>query len=175
MKKLIASSNTEFAQNRKDAVIIDTAQRAGKPIMLSKAELLSALENADANIYEQIDADLKAANILAGKNIMGVVGACVALAGETKEVTPTNEDQVVTPSEGKNGITSITVKAVPIYVGYTPYGAISVVTDGVTFNSNTNTFAVPASLDEFTFTEGEHNMKAEISGGGCWVIGAAPM
>lgn len=174
MKKLIASANTEFAQNGKDAVIIDTAQRAGKPIMLSKAELLSALENADANIYEQIDADLKAANILAGKNIMGVVGACVALAGETKEVTPTNEDQVVTPSTGKNGITSITVKAVPIYVGYTPRGAISAVIEGVIFNSNTSTFAVPASLDEFTFTDGETNMKAELSEG-VWSIGGAPI
>lgn len=173
MKKLIASANTEFAQNGKDAVIIDTAQRAGKPIMLSKAELLSALENADANIYEQIDADLKAANILAGKNIMGVIGTCVALAGETKEVTSTNEDQVVTPSEGKNGITSITVKAIPIYVGYTPNGAISAVIEGVTFNSNTNTFAVPASLNVFTFTDGVTNMKGTLSGG-VWSIMFAP-
>lgn len=173
MKKLIASANTEFAQNGKDAVIIDTAQRAGKPIMLSKAELLSALENADANIYEQIDADLKPANILAGKNIMGVVGACVALAGETKEVTPTNEDQVVTPSEGKNGITSITVKAVPIYVGYEASQPISAVTEGVTFNSNTHTFTIPASINEFTFKDGEDNMKIALAEG-VWSIDIVP-
>lgn len=174
MKKLIASANTEFAQNGKDAVIIDTAQRAGKPIMLSKAELLAALENADSSIYEQIDADLKAANILAGKNIMGVAGTCVALVGETKEVTSTNVDQTVTPSTGKNGITSITVKGVPIRVGYTPHEVLSEITEGITFDANTSTFVVPGTVTVFEFTDGVTGMRGKLTAG-VWYIGGAPV
>lgn len=55
MKKLISTKNTEFEQNGAEFAIIDTAQRGGKPIMISSETLSQALINADDNVIEGIE------------------------------------------------------------------------------------------------------------------------
>ena len=65
-----------------------------------------------AAVTSAIDANITAGNIKSGVTILGVSGSVVELAGETVEVTPTTAEQTITPGEGKNGITSISVNAV---------------------------------------------------------------
>lgn len=57
MYKILKSKGTEFAQNGKDLVIIDTKQRGGKPIMLNSKELDEALKNGQAEALNKIDMD----------------------------------------------------------------------------------------------------------------------
>lgn len=51
-------------------------------------------------------------NIKSGVTVFNVAGTLQELVGETTTVTPTTEQQVITPSEGKTGITEITVAPV---------------------------------------------------------------
>ncbi len=44
--------------------------------------------------------------------VCGVTGSVVELQGQTKIVTPTTEQQVITPDQGYNGLTQVTVEAV---------------------------------------------------------------
>lgn len=65
-------------------------------------------------VTSAIDSDIVASNIKSGVNILGVSGTVTELAGETRTVSLTSSSssgQTFTPSSGKNGITSITVKA----------------------------------------------------------------
>lgn len=90
-KKIITTAGTEFAQNLKDLALIDTADRAGKPTMISSDELNEGFSNAESDVKALVGFDVN---------------------GEEIEVTPTTSDQVKTPSTGKNAITKVTVKAV---------------------------------------------------------------
>ena len=58
MKKLIISKGTEFEQNRRKLAIIDTEQRAGKPIMLDAIEFDDAIFNGDSDALDLIRADV---------------------------------------------------------------------------------------------------------------------
>lgn len=58
MKKLILTKGTEFEQNGKDMAIIDTSQRAGKPIMLNANDLDMSIFNADQDALEKITSDI---------------------------------------------------------------------------------------------------------------------
>lgn len=69
-------------------------------------------------VDNSIDNNIKAENIKNGINILGVEGIVEALIGEEREVMPTEQTQVITPSEGKTGITKITVKAIPEEIKY---------------------------------------------------------
>ena len=55
---------------------------------------------------------LTAGNIKDGVTILGVTGNVIELNGETKTITPTTSQQVITPSQNKNAITEVTVNAV---------------------------------------------------------------
>lgn len=55
---------------------------------------------------------LSAGNIKDGVTILGVTGNVIELNGETKTITPTTSQQVITPSQDKNAITEVTVNAV---------------------------------------------------------------
>lgn len=90
-KKIITTAGTEFAQNLKDLALIDTADRAGEPTMISSDELNEGFSNAESDVKALVGFDVN---------------------GEEIEVTPTTSDQVKTPSTGKNAITKVTVKAV---------------------------------------------------------------
>lgn len=67
---------------------------------------------AVAAVTASIDESIVAGNIKSGATILGVEGSVIELAGETVEVTPTTSAQTIEPSEGKNGITQISVAAV---------------------------------------------------------------
>lgn len=47
-----------------------------------------------------------------GETILGITGNVIELNGETKTITPTTSQQVITPSQDKNAITEVTVNAV---------------------------------------------------------------
>lgn len=61
-------------------------------------------------------AKLIATNIRDGVTILGVTGTMSGTEGATpqsKEVTPTTEEQVILPDEGYNYLSQVTVKAIP--------------------------------------------------------------
>ena len=63
-------------------------------------------------VTSAIDPDITASNIRNGVNILGVTGNVVELVGEAKTVTPVTTTQTITPSNGKNGLTTVVVNAV---------------------------------------------------------------
>ena len=90
-KKIITTAGTEFAQNGADLALIEQTQRAGKPTMISSADLNEGFSNA-------------------GDDVKALVGFDVN--GENVSITPTTSQQVITPSTGKNAILKATVAAV---------------------------------------------------------------
>ena len=95
MKKLISTEGTKYEQNLKQFAIVDTQQIDGKPIMIDAGVLEEAFENASAGdkaaFEEVIHFDVE---------------------GEEISITPSNAQQVKTPSKGHNAITKVTVAAV---------------------------------------------------------------
>ena len=63
-------------------------------------------------VTSSIDNNITAENIKKDVQILGVTGNVVELNGETRTITPTTFQQVITPSSGKNAITQATVEAV---------------------------------------------------------------
>lgn len=59
-----------------------------------------------------VDENIKAENIKAGIDILGVSGTVVELNGHELEVTPSTGQKVITPEENYNAITKVTVEAV---------------------------------------------------------------
>jgi len=92
-KKIITTAGTEFAQNGADLAMIEQTQRAGKPVMISSADLNEGFSNAEADVKALVGFDVE---------------------GEEITVTPTTSEQVKTPSSGKNAITKVTVEAAPL-------------------------------------------------------------
>lgn len=90
-KKIITTQGTEFEQNLKDLALIETTDRAGKPTMISSADLNEGFSNAEDDVKALVGFDVN---------------------GENISVTPTTSQQVITPSEGKNAILKATVAAV---------------------------------------------------------------
>ena len=85
-----------------------------------------------------IDENIKSENIKSGVSILGVEGNIIELKGEERTTTPTEETQVITPSEGKNAITQITVNPIPSeYV--VPEGTINITENGITNVKNFET------------------------------------
>ena len=91
-KVLIETAGTEFEQNGADLAMIDDSYRAGKPTMISSADLDEAFGNASQDVKDKISFDVN---------------------GEEVTITPSTSQQVVTPDtdHGKNAITKVTVKA----------------------------------------------------------------
>lgn len=73
--------------------------------------MATLLEKAN-QILAQKEANLLPENLKSGITCMGVEGTVTELVGEEIVITPSIEQQVITPSEGKNGITQATVNAV---------------------------------------------------------------
>lgn len=104
MKKLILaasaglSSPYEDAEKDLDLAIVDVTEesgdRYGKAIVFSSADFNEALENADEDVSELINTES---------------GGGEEIIGEEIEVTADKTTQVITPSEGKNAITKVTV------------------------------------------------------------------
>ena len=81
MKKLILAKGTEFEQNGKDLVIIETEDRAGIPVMIGSEEFNEAYTNGETGAKALIDVEYSDA--------------------ETVTVTATTEAQTITPETGK--------------------------------------------------------------------------
>lgn len=92
-KVLIETEGTEFEQNMADLAMIDNTFREGKPTMISSADLDEAFTNASQDVKDKISFDVN---------------------GEEITVTPTAAKQTITPSQGKNAITKVTVNAAPL-------------------------------------------------------------
>ena len=103
MKKLILAASAGLSSPYSDAekdldlAIVDvteeTGDRYGKAVVFSSADFNEALENADEDASELINAESSGEKIV----------------GEEIEVTANKTTQVITPSEGKNAITKVTV------------------------------------------------------------------
>lgn len=89
-------------------VLIDSVAFGNEWLGIANAALDKVLDTATENL----DADIVAGNIKEGITIFDVTGTLVELVGEEIEVDATVAEQVITPSEGKNGITEITVNPV---------------------------------------------------------------
>lgn len=74
-------------------------------------------------------AKLVAGNIRQGVTILGVTGSMSETEGlksQTKEVTPTKSEQVVTPDSGYNALSQVTVEAIPAqYITTTDANAVA--------------------------------------------------
>lgn len=82
-----------------------------------------------SEVTSKIDNNIQKENIKFGKEILGVVGDVEELQGEEKEVTPTKLIQEILPSEGKNGLTKVTVHKIPDeYV--IPNGKVDITANG---------------------------------------------
>ena len=75
------------------------------------------------------DANLVPSNIVSGKSIFGVAGNATAAKLQTKTVTPKSTSQTVTPDSNYNGLSKVTVNAIPSsYVQ--PSGTRSITSNG---------------------------------------------
>lgn len=63
-------------------------------------------------VTSEIDSNIQEENIVVGKTILGVQGNVIALKGQEKNVTPSVEEQIITPNDDYNAITKVTVGAV---------------------------------------------------------------
>ena len=63
-------------------------------------------------VQAYIDEDIKPEYIKDGVDILGVIGNVVELQGEEKTISPSTTQQIIVPSDGKNGMTRLTVEAV---------------------------------------------------------------
>lgn len=73
----------------------------------------NALNQVTINpVDNTIDSNILSSNIKEGISILGVDGNVVELKGQTKTVTPTTSQQVITPDTNYNGLTSVTVEPV---------------------------------------------------------------
>ena len=77
-----------------------------------KSEMYGFDEVNVKGVNAYIDEDIKPEYIKEGVDILGVVGNVVELKGEEKVITPKTTTQTIIPSDGKNGITKITVQPV---------------------------------------------------------------
>lgn len=65
-----------------------------------------------AAVTSDIDANIVPANILEGVTILGVTGTAAEITGQEKTVTPSGSTQIITPDEGYNALTKVTVNAI---------------------------------------------------------------
>jgi len=125
MKTIIESKGTEFEQNLKDLAIIDTADRAGKPIMIDQEDLEEALSNTSVEISgmeshtlqdsKNVTPTASSQNVEPDEGYDGLKKVVVAAAPVDEAITAelsTEEDVVISPSEGNVGIASVTVPRV---------------------------------------------------------------
>lgn len=73
---------------------------------------MSQLQDNLREILRQKNARLMPDNLRKDIQLLGVTGTVVELVGETKTIVPSTSRQIVTPSQGHNAITEITVEAV---------------------------------------------------------------
>lgn len=113
-----------------------------------------------------IDQNITSGNIKSGVSILGVSGSVVELQGETKTVKSTTISQTVLPSNGKNGITEITVSPIDLETkSVTPSTSAQTInpTSGKDGISQINVSAVTSSIDA-NITAGNIKKDVEILG-----------
>lgn len=129
-------------------------------------------------VTSAIDGDIKPQNILEGVNILGVNGSAVELKAESKNVNLTNKDgQTYTPTEGKNGISSITVQprnknvtvnpstssqTIGIDAGYSGNGEINVNAVTKTIDANIQANNIKNGVSILGVTGNVEELKGEV-------------
>ena len=116
-------------------VAVPTSSGVINPLSVSpstEAQVINAPNGVDGfnpvsvnAVTAVIDSNIQANNIKAGVSILGVTGNVVELNGEERTVSLTSSSgNTFTPSIGKNGITSITVKPNNYSEGIGEYGPV---------------------------------------------------
>ncbi len=84
-------------------------------------------------IAAEEQAKIIAGNIKQGVEILGVTGTCEPssdVTAQSKEVTPSTEQQVVIPDEGTDYLAQVTVKAIPYVAAENAAGGMTVTIGG---------------------------------------------
>lgn len=84
-------------------------------------------------IAAEEQAKIIAGNIKLGVEILGVTGTCEPssdVTAQSKEVTPTNEDQTIIPDEGTDYLSQVKVKAIPYVEAENSAGGLTVTIGG---------------------------------------------
>lgn len=74
--------------------------------------MATQLENNLIDIINELETKLVPENIKSGVEIFNVTGEAEILVAQTKIVSPSTNQQKITPDEGYNGISEITVEGV---------------------------------------------------------------
>lgn len=109
--------DTKIGTVRPDNTVVDSEQtvigrrHASEYLAYNNAEneYIGVRDVKVRKIGSWIDSEISADNIRQGHSILGVSGHVVELHGEERTVNSSTYQQVITPSNGKNGITKVTV------------------------------------------------------------------
>ena len=109
--------DTKIGTVRPDNTVVDSEQTVIGRRHISEYLAYNNTENEYIGVRDVkvrkigswIDSEISADNIRQGHSILGVSGHVVELHGEERTVNSSTSQQVITPSNGKNGITKVTV------------------------------------------------------------------
>lgn len=122
-------------------------------------------KSAVYNLTASDDADLIPTNIVSGKTIFGVPGTHTCSAGapklQAKTVTPTTSQQVVKPDSGNDGLSQVTVNAMPTAVQATP---------SISVNSSTGVITASATQTAGYVTAGTKSATSNLTTQGAATI-----
>lgn len=111
-------------------------------------------------ISSWIDSEISADNIRQGHTILGVSGHVIELQGEERTANSSTSQQVITPSNGKNGITKLTINPYTLQQKtVTPQFTTQSVTPSSGYNGLSRVTVNPVDVE--IIVEEEPNLKAE--------------
>lgn len=129
------------------------------PVYIPKTSSGTFITTVPRNVLAD-SISLTADKIKAGETILGITGNVIELNGETKTITPTTSQQVITPSQNKNAITEVTVNAVTSAIDSNIQAEN--IRSGVTILGVQGTYSGGSTMKEYTSETDMNNDIANI-------------